>query len=251
MANSTATTHTGRNGFTCKQFFVAHDQCAMKVSTDSLLLGSFARAEDAGRILDVGTGSGILALMMAQKSVDECHIDALDIDSDAVRQAGENVASSPWPGKVTVHLQALQALSPVAPYEVVITNPPYFRQAQSNTRAYDAMPVSRGQARNESGLSMATLFAQCASMITKSGRFYCMYPYSRYDEVLSEAARSGWHAHRELIVSHTYAKAPYICLFEFVQCAGVTDSQQLSIRSADNQYTAAFKGLCREFYRNF
>ncbi|MDC8832276.1 tRNA1(Val) (adenine(37)-N6)-methyltransferase [Alteromonas gilva] len=251
MANVIDSSSEGRKGFACKQFFVAHDKCAMKVSTDSLLLGSFTDAGNACRVLDVGTGSGILALMMAQKSVSDCHIDAVDIDDDAVQQARENVALSPWPHKISVQPGALEALLPAAPYDVIITNPPYFHQAENATRAYQSMTALRGQARNESGLSMAVLFARCAELTTQAGRLNCMYPYSRYQEVLMSAAQSGWYAKRELVVCHNSSTAPYICLFEFTRQAAETDSQQLWIRHADNQYTEAFKRLCRAFYRNF
>ena len=89
-------------GFQCKQFFVAHDRCAMKVSTDSLILGSLVEVGNARRVLDVGTGSGILALMLAQKSAPATVITAIDIDSAAIAQASQNRLNSPWPDKPAV-----------------------------------------------------------------------------------------------------------------------------------------------------
>ena len=86
----------GRNsGFTFKQFHVAHDRCAMKVGTDGILLGAWAPVTNARRVLDIGSGSGLIALMLAQRSPADCRIDAVELDSNAARQARENAAASP------------------------------------------------------------------------------------------------------------------------------------------------------------
>lgn len=95
-------------GFTLKQFHVAHDQCAMKVGTDGILLGAWAQFNDATRILDVGCGSGLIALMSAQRVAHVVPIDALDIDEDAVRQTRLNVMHSPWPEQISVFHGSLQ-----------------------------------------------------------------------------------------------------------------------------------------------
>lgn len=101
-----------RNGFTFKQFFVAHDRCAMKVGTDGILLGAWAPVADVKRILDIGTGSGLLALMLAQRTDDNVPIDAVELDAGAAMQAQENVAHSPWPHRITVHTDDIQRWAP-------------------------------------------------------------------------------------------------------------------------------------------
>lgn len=85
-----------RNGFTFKQFFVAHDRCAMKVGTDGILLGARAPVAGVKRILDIGTGSGLLALMLAQRTDNSVLIDAVELDVDAAQQAEENITQSLW-----------------------------------------------------------------------------------------------------------------------------------------------------------
>lgn len=84
-----------RDGFTFKQFFVAHDRCAMKVGTDGILLGAWAPVAGVKRILDIGTGSGLVALMLAQRTEEHVTIDAVELDAQAARQASENAAESP------------------------------------------------------------------------------------------------------------------------------------------------------------
>src|SRR5690606_37809987 len=114
-------------GFQCRQFYLKDDQCAMKVSTDSLLFGAWVEIAAAQRLLDLGTGCGILALMLAQRSILSAHIDAVELDARAAAQAQENVNASPWPKHVTVlqrHVAAFEL--PVTSYDVILMNPSCF-----------------------------------------------------------------------------------------------------------------------------
>lgn len=238
-------------GFQCKQFFVAHDQCAMKVSTDSLILGSFAEPEDALNILDIGTGSGILALMMAQKSRPEARIMAIDIDEKAIAQAKDNVRLSPWPEKVTTRLCALQSLNGTGPFDLIVSNPPYFADATVPTSAYQTMQKSRGLARTEQGLSVGSLFANAAFLSTPNGRLCCMYPFERRPDVMKSAASHGWYPAQELVVQHSEVQAPYLCVLTFWRNVVPFTTQSLIIRQPDNQYTSDYRALCQDFYLNF
>ncbi len=111
------------SGFTFKQFHVEHDRCAMKVGTDGILLGAWAPLGKARRILDIGTGSGLIALMLAQRSHVDCRIDAVELDKHAAQQARENVAASPWPLRVTIIESAIQGYQ-ADPYDLIVANPP-------------------------------------------------------------------------------------------------------------------------------
>lgn len=110
--------------FSFKQFTVYHDRCAMKVGTDGVLLGAWADVSGARDILDIGTGTGLIALMLAQRS--EAHIMAVDIDEDAVKQAKENVEKSPWPGRIEVERHDICCFNSDIRYDVIVSNPPYF-----------------------------------------------------------------------------------------------------------------------------
>lgn len=121
-----------RRGFACKQFFVAHDRCAMKVGTDGVLLGGWAPCENARHILDIGTGSGLVALMLAQRSQPDTRIDAVDIDADAAAQAAENFLASPWEARMRVFHQDIGEFIRTGPevrYDLIVSNPPYFALA--------------------------------------------------------------------------------------------------------------------------
>ena len=110
--------------FSFKQFTVYHDRCAMKVGTDGVLLGAWTDVSGARDILDIGTGTGLIALMLAQRS--EAHIMAVDIDEDAVKQAKENVEKSPWPGRIEVERHDICCFNSDIRYDVIVSNPPYF-----------------------------------------------------------------------------------------------------------------------------
>ena len=138
--------------FKFKQFTIWHDKCAMKVGTDGALLGAWAAPKEARNILDIGTGTGLVALMLAQRC--QAFIDAIDIDADACLQAEENVARSPFADRIRVHCCALNDFHPSAPshYDLIVSNPPYFHQALK------CPDPKRNRARHTDTLSLEELF---------------------------------------------------------------------------------------------
>ena len=114
------------SGFTFKQFHIDHSRCAMKVGTDGTLLGAWVRLPDTTRsILDIGTGSGLIAIMTAQRS-SEAHITAIDIDADCAAQARLNAEASPWSDRFSVLHTSLQDFTTKERFDVIVSNPPYF-----------------------------------------------------------------------------------------------------------------------------
>ena len=128
-----------KNGFTFKQFFVAHDRCAMKVGTDAILLGAWAPVAGVRRILDIGSGSGLIALMLAQRTSSPVEIDAVELDGEAAQQARENVQQSPWPQRIHIHQQdiARWAEDCEQRYSLIVSNPPYFAPGVACSTAED------------------------------------------------------------------------------------------------------------------
>ena len=119
-----------RNGFTFKQFFVAHDRCAMKVGTDGILLGAWAPIAGVKHVLDIGAGSGLLALMLAQRTGDDVHVEAIELDEEAAAQARENALASPWASRIEVWQADIHQWQPsqTRRYELIISNPPFFAE---------------------------------------------------------------------------------------------------------------------------
>lgn len=140
--------------FKFKQFTVYHDRCAMKVGTDGVLLGAWAQVDNARRILDVGTGTGLIALMTAQRS--QAHIMGIDIDEKAVGQAEENVKASPWKERISIcRKDVMQMCREVdGTFDAIVSNPPYFVE---NVHCPDAR---RNVARHTGVLPLASYWQQ-------------------------------------------------------------------------------------------
>lgn len=194
-------------GFRFKQFFVRHDRCAMKVGTDGVLLGCWVfgsqelRAKRQERILDIGTGSGLIALMLAQRYA-EAQIDAIDIDADAVEQARENFAASPWAYRLHAAQCALQELraesqelraesrelraeSRERKYDLIVSNPPYFTDSLKNPDA------ARRTARHNDTLPFGTLIAESVQLLAANGTLAVIIPTEAEDELQRLAAERG------------------------------------------------------------
>ncbi|MGL5464298.1 MAG: tRNA1(Val) (adenine(37)-N6)-methyltransferase, partial [Aeromonas veronii] len=156
-------------GFTFKQFHINHDRCAMKVGTDGILLGAWAPVEQARRVLDIGTGSGLIALMLAQRSRSDCRLDAVELDINAASQARENAAASPWADRVTIIESAIQDYQ-AAPYDLVVSNPPYFVAGQSFS------DPARALARHTGALDSHALLAACDRLLSPNGQVALVLP---------------------------------------------------------------------------
>ncbi len=114
--------------FRFKQFSVTDDEASLKVGTDAVLLGAWVRIGDAKRLLDVGTGSGVIALMLAQRSHPQARVDAIEIQPKDVQQAISNASRSPWPGKIAVMEIPVQQFNANQLFDLIVSNPPYFSE---------------------------------------------------------------------------------------------------------------------------
>lgn len=152
-----------RDGFTFKQFFVAHDRCAMKVGTDGILLGAWAPVAGVKRILDIGTGSGLVALMLAQRTEEHVTIDAVELDAQAAEQASENAAESPWADRIRVQCADVLVWAPeqTARYDLIVSNPPYYAPG------VECGTPEREQARYTSSLDHIALLTSAAELISE------------------------------------------------------------------------------------
>lgn len=189
-------------GFRFKQFFVRHDRCAMKVGTDGVLLGAWAPTNPLPpnpltRILDIGTGSGLIALMLAQRCPD-AQIAAIDIDPDAVAQARENFAASPWSDRLHVAQSSLQELSNQSfvfeqrglssfVYDLIVSNPPYFTASLKNPDA------ARCTARHNDTLPFSVLIAESAKRLAPDGTLALIVPAEAEAELQSLAEAHSLH----------------------------------------------------------
>lgn len=169
------------SGFRFKRFVVNHDKCAMKVGTDGVLLGAWATG--GKRILDIGTGSGLIAMMMAQR-FKHAHVDAIDIESGACLQARENVAGSEFNGRIDVIESSLQNYVS-AEYDSIVCNPPFYASSP------DSLTVQRTLARSAVALPFSDLFRHASRLLSSHGVFSVVIPAACKSSFDTEAAFAG------------------------------------------------------------
>lgn len=180
----------------------------MKVGTDAMLLGAWTQPR-AGRILDLGTGTGILALMMAQRTP-EAQIDALEIEAMAAKQAQENVASSPWKERIQVAHQAVQNWLPGYQYDLIICNPPYFSQALSTGQP------ARDLARQTHTLSHTQLLEEAQRLLKPRGHLSLVLPLIQAQnfDILAQGLAQ-MTLKRRCLIRHSPEHAVSRCLMEW------------------------------------
>lgn len=194
-----------RDGFTFKQFFVAHDRCAMKVGTDAIFTGAWAPVAEATRILDIGTGSGLLALMLAQRTKNHVTIDAVELDAQAAGRASENAAESPRAGRINVKCADVLARAPeqTARYDLIVSNPPYFEPG------VECGTPEREQARYTGSLDHKSLLTSAAELIAEEGFFCVVLPESTGNTFIEIAQQIGWKLRLRTDISDTEGRLPH------------------------------------------
>lgn len=233
--------------FQFKKFQIRQDQCAFKVGTDAVLLGAWANPEKATRILDIGTGTGVIALMMAQKS--DAQITAIDIDAGAAAQARENVDLSTWCSRMEVLQTSLQDFTNTCDttFDLIVSNPPFFNSAAH------AENTSRSVARNTQQLSFEDLTKNGARLLNNDGKFYLVLPTEEAREFKSVAEKNGLVL-AELLRVQTrpgaaYEKRHLMC---FQKSAYRYTENTLVIENGPrHDYSQAYRELTRDFYLDF
>ncbi len=234
--------------FQFKQFRVHQDRCAMKVGTDAVLLGAWVKIENSATILDIGTGSGVIALMLAQRS-EKAKITAIDIDEPAITQAAENVNTSPYASKISVRHCSLQDLAKNSDrkYDLIVTNPPYFVDSLKNN------DINRSKARHTETLSHLELIEGVKQLLDLKGKFCLILP--RNEALLfREAAQSkGLYLSRLLKIYTTKNKESekrHLMQFEFRETE-FSESSLVIEHEQHRHYTDEYKALTKDFYINF
>jgi len=229
--------------FQFKKFRVEHSQCAMKVNTDSCILGAFAHFENPRRILDIGTGSGLLALMLAQRY--ETIIDGVEIEPNAALQARCNFVDSIWAERLHIWNESVQeyARRRRFQYDMIVSNPPYF---SNSTLCRD---VPSNVARHSIHLPQQDL-AQCVQqLLTTAGRFFVIFPIHIASQFEDTAAKFHLFSQERLFITDN-PNRPYNRVIS-VYTKKITSQIQehyLQIKSEDGNYSPAFVNLMKPYY---
>lgn len=238
--------------FRFRQFTVWHDRCAMKVGTDAVLLGAWTRLPEPSpsplSVLDIGTGSGVIALMLAQRLSGQApyRIGAIDIDAAAQAQAADNFAASPWSSSLFSAAASLQDWCPShqSSYHLIVSNPPYFVNALKNPDS------ARQTARHTDTLSYPLLVSSAASMLLPQGYLALVLPAEAKAEILLLAAQSGLAL---AACTHVYSKPSkplkrVLLLLQKTPQTLVCSVNDFYIESDSSPRSEEYAALTREFY---
>lgn len=226
--------------FQFKQFRIRHDRCAMKVGTDGVLLGAWACVE--GRtVLDIGTGTGLIALMAAQRNPD-AQVLGIEIDEAAARQAQENMAQSPFHSRVSCCCQDVLTFCPTQRFDAILCNPPFFTE--------DTLPddKARALARNNKSLPFALLVPKVASLLADEGTFSVVIPSQAVTDFVALCLAEGLHLMRRLAVQTTAKKQPRRSLLTFTRQHVACNNEVLILLNPDGSRSVAYEELTSAFY---
>ncbi len=230
--------------FRFKQFTVWHDRCAMKVGTDGTLLGAWVNVHGRMRMLDVGTGTGLIALMLAQRNT-EAQIDAIDPDADAYLQAQENIRQSPFRTRIRIVHTPFQAyaLTVIKPYDLIVSNPPYFKGSMKCPER------KRRLARHDDTLTLADLLHTGKALLAPHGRIALILPFAQRDDLINTAENEALHTIRETRVISVEGGSPKRLLIELSSLpAEAITADELILEDWMHRRTAAYRQLTQAFY---
>ena len=217
----------------------------MKVGVDSVVLGAWTKIEKAKSILDIGTGTGLLSLMLAQKS--EAKITAIEIDQKSYYQAVENVLSSKWEDRIGVIHSSFQELvnETRTKFDLIICNPPYFINSLKSPKE------NRNKARHDDSLSLDELFSGSKKVLSENGSLNLIYPYGQKPNLIGIAEKYGFYPIKLLVIRGNENKNPNRIIVEFKFQKTNLEIDELRIRDLTNDYTKKYKDLTGDYYLNF
>ena len=213
----------------------------MKVGTDGVLLGAWGSVSGS-RILDIGTGSGLIALMAAQRNP-SARVVGIDVDEAAVSQAQENISRSPFQSRVVAIEQDVLTYAPTATFDAILCNPPFFTE--------DTPPSgdSRILARWEQMLPFPLLVKRVRMLLSHDGDFSVILPSKSASDFISLCMASGLHLRRRCQVRTVMRKPPRRTLMSFTPChVSATLDEEICLMDADGNRSQAYRALTNEFY---
>ena len=233
--------------FAFKQFNIKQDKCAMKVGTDAVLLGAWVHPNNEKKILDIGTGTGVIALMLAQKT--NAEIVGIDIDLQATQQAKENVAESKFRDQIKIIHSSLQSYSHSSDskYQLIVSNPPFFEQSFKST------DEQRSNARHADVLPFEELIDSVIKLLDVSGKFCLILPTLEAEKFRTLAQKKGLYLSKLLRVKSRTDKGTdkrHLMQFEFTPSEFSEDTLIIDDNERHN-YTKEYREFTKEYYLNF
>ncbi len=227
--------------FRFKKFSVCQDGAAMKIGTDGVLLGAWSNCNNALRILDIGTGTGVIALMMAQR-FPNAEIEAVEIEEQASQTAQKNFINSPWKERLTVFCTPIQKYKPSYTYDLIVCNPPFFDEKVA------AKGLARQTARQTVFLDLAQIFGFASKYLSETGNLSIIFPKSKEKYLWKEAAKYKLFPSRITNIRGRSGLPEKRILVELKKEKNEPVITSLCIEKERHIYTESYINLVKDFY---
>lgn len=227
--------------FQFKQFRIDQAVDGMKVTTDGCIFGALIKEPSDGYILDIGTGTGLLSLMLAQRTQAEIH--AIEIDEQVARQASKNIENSPWSDQILVFNQDFKTYNSNITYDQIVCNPPFFKNS------HKGQSEAKNTAIHDDALPMATLIDRSKELLSSQGSLWVMYPEYEMTQFTRLATESGFFLCRQTIVYNQAGASVFRVVAEFrKEAPNNSVSDAFIIKEINGSYTETFTRLLKDYY---
>ncbi|MEQ9301047.1 MAG: methyltransferase [Cyclobacteriaceae bacterium] len=230
--------------FDFKEFRIDQGQSGMKVTTEGCILGAWAKAEQPKRILDIGTGTGLLSLMLVQK-YPEASIDAIELESHAAAEATANFERSSWSHNLCLYESSIQkfAGASLLTYDLIACNPPFFSNSQRSVNS------KKAQATHSDALPPKDLVDSISKLLSPQGAAFVLYPLAESRKFENELSTTSLAVDEELLIYDRQEKSVFRRILKLTRSSkSAPTTKNLIIKENDGAYTAQFVGLLKPYY---
>lgn len=232
--------------FFFKKFGMFHHRSTMRIGTDAVLFAQWAEVSPSDKVLDIGTGSGIIPMILSQKGTD--FVDAVELDNDSYEEAKLNFSISAWSKKLNIINNDIRVFADEndKKYDLIVSNPPYY--------ASDVKPINEKKvmARHVSTLSFRDLLLSAKKMMKTDSRFALVLPYYESRLFIKEAEQLGFYLQKEMMIIPIKGKDPNRVNMQFVlRNVEKISTEYLTIRNEDYSYTNEYKDFLKDYYLDF
>jgi len=232
--------------FEMKEFTVAHDQCAMRVNTDGCLLGAIVgeqiEPKNVQHVLDIGTGSGVIAMQLAQRFT-QAYVDAVEIHGPSAKQATENFSRSPYTDRMICYHEPVQEFEHNLLYDVIVSNPPYFEEGPTK------LDLGIAAARHALTLDFKSLVMNASRLLKNNGQFWVILPCDQSDRFLDEALDEGLSLQTIINVHPKAGREANRCIYGLCKCeVNEPTRKSITLYAEDHLYTEEARKVLSPFY---
>ncbi len=231
--------------FRFKQFSIQQNNAAMKIGTDGILLGAWAETSDSNHIIDIGTGTGVIAIMQCQKN-ESTQLDAIEISKESCFDAEQNIKNCPWKNRIQLHETSIQKFTSTKKYDHIISNPPFFINSLS------PIDNERKKARHTEFLSYNDILVFALNNLSKKGRVSLILPIDEGEKCILISEKFNLHISRKCFVQPKAYKTPHRLLLEFSkEKTDISETNLIIEKKERHHYTDEYKAITKDFYSIF